>query len=90
MKQKDWADMVDKAFPSRAPKRGECRYCGCTEDNACVLAAGPISQELANLVNQTYSGRASTLEAITCSWTDKARTVCSGPECQKKHARRLT
>jgi hypothetical protein len=74
---------------SLTPKRGQCRYCRCTEDNACVLAPGPVPAEIANLVNQTYSGRASTMEAITCSWTDKGRTVCSNPECQKKHARRL-
>jgi hypothetical protein len=57
------------------PRRGVCRFCGCTESRACVLGYAP---------NALYSA----LEdddfrdlAITCSWWTDDQTVCNKATC---------
>lgn len=51
-----------------------CRYCGCTDDNACVLGAG--------------EGEATGGRATTCSWHRRPHYglgVCSAPACVKAY-----
>lgn len=48
---------------------GVCRFCGCTEENACTLQMWP-----------TPIG----VGMKTCSWADEAKTICTNPKCLAK------
>ena len=49
------------------PQPGVCRFCGCYEDRpCCVITAGE---------HPDYA------VAVTCSWIDPLRTVCSNRRC---------
>lgn len=43
-----------------------CRICGCTFDRPCFIANEQIEGD----------GR-----LLTCSWVDRAHTLCSNPKC---------
>lgn len=61
-----------RVLKARHP-RGRCRYCHCTEKNACRIAL-------------RAEGRIPGLKAsITCSWINEQETVCSAPTCVRKH-----
>lgn len=52
---------------SKEPLRGgTCRYCGCTEAHACVVAPLP------NVSHDNIVG---------CSWADDEQTICTNPLC---------
>jgi hypothetical protein len=53
--------------PTVAVTSGTCRYCGCTEERACILG----------IRTHPRLGRAFT----TCAWWNKQKTVCTNPTC---------
>jgi len=55
------------------PRRGICRYCRCTENNACIVSV-KIQRSNPAIKAQT-----------TCSWINKQQTICSAPRCVRKH-----
>jgi hypothetical protein len=55
-----------------APRRGVCRYCRCTDTNACVITIRAHTKPPCT-------------KSITCSWINKQQTVCSAPSCLRKH-----
>jgi hypothetical protein len=65
---------LERRKHGRRPRHrpGTCRFCGCTEDRACILGVDPVDQV-----------------AMTCSWTDKSRIVCSNPKCIAAHIREM-
>jgi len=65
-----------KGHGERKPKlpkirRGHCRYCGCTDERACVLPKRKFPDGVTR-------GR-------TCWWIDAEHTVCSASGCFKKY-----
>ena len=50
-------------------QRGECRYCKCTDDRACILGPALFEDE----------------PPQTCCWVNRSHTVCSNPSCLRKH-----
>lgn len=53
-------------------RRGICRYCRCTENNACRITIKP-------------RGNPALKASITCCWMNKQQTVCSAPSCVRKY-----
>jgi hypothetical protein len=47
-------------------KPGQCRVCGCTERKPCAIEFIDDDGETA---------------AVSCTWVDPARTLCSNPNC---------
>lgn len=47
-------------------KPGQCRLCGCTERKPCAIEFIDDDGETA---------------AVSCTWVDPARTLCSNPNC---------
>lgn len=55
-----------------------CRFCGCTEENACAI---PIAEELDGTVRLARTPR-ETIQLLPCSWYLPA--CCNKPECIEK------
>lgn len=53
---------------SKEAKRGVCRICGCTDEEACVTK------------QSTEHG----IAYVTRSWQDRTKTLCTNPECLAK------
>lgn len=80
----------------RQSRGGVCRYCRCTENNACVLSLAdlrsvlPLSTQasfsrLLRLQNLGLPPVRSGHRHFTCCWINKQQTVCSNPRCVRKH-----
>ena len=54
-------------------RRGICRYCRCTENNACRITLRAARRNPALKAS------------ITCSWLNDEQTVCTNPQCVRKH-----
>lgn len=59
------------------PRRGECRFCGCTETTACQLITIAIE---ARAIERPA------MHVDMCSWADETRTLCTNPGCLAKAA----
>lgn len=66
-----------------------CRYCRCTENNACILSMSQVTQVIARVLRIKQGlGIARFNKAkrrFTCSWINQQQTVCSNPSCVRKH-----
>jgi hypothetical protein len=75
--------------PRESRRGGVCRYCRCTENNACILSMSQVTQVIARVLRiKKGLGIARFNKAkrqFTCSWINQQQTVCSNPSCVRKH-----
>lgn len=86
-----------KQSSPRQSRGGVCRYCRCTENNACVLSLADLRAILPRLsladlrlsvVKPNNIGIAPHKHGhrhFTCFWINQQKTVCSNPRCVRKH-----
>lgn len=60
------------------PERGQCRHCGCTENQPCALWMMGLDMAC----NLSVGPR------TTCAWANKRQTVCTNPGCLEKERSR--
>lgn len=69
----------DRAIAQPTP--GVCRYCGCTDEQGCILGYDSTA---------VFDGLAEHARPLTCSWLDAAHTVCSKATCVQLYRREIS